>query len=107
VRLRWSVPSNPDPDNADTIDGWRIYRRDGTITADPTYANRLARLDVAATCVNGACTCTDTTAGASTRTYWETPLDTRLRESATPPTDGMTGTSEESGFTGRSSCWSR
>lgn len=83
VTLSWTLPSTPlDPDTGDNIDSFRVYRKDGTVSGTPTYLDRYDRERLQVLCSGTSCSYTDTGAGATTRTYWVTAVDTHLRESS-------------------------
>ncbi len=82
VTLSWTLPSTPlDPDSGDTIDSFRVYRKDGT-GGTPTYLDRYDRDRLQQLCSGTSCSYTDTATGATTHTYWVTAVDTNLRESS-------------------------
>ena len=83
--VSWTVPGTLDPDSGDTIDSFRIYRRTGAASGQPTVADRLDVDALAQLCTGttggSSCSYVDATAfGPST--YWVTSVDTHLRESA-------------------------
>lgn len=75
VRLSWTLPSG-------TIDSFRVYRKDGTVTGTPTYLDRYDRDRPEALCSGTSCSYTDTGTGGTPHTYWVTAVDTNLRESS-------------------------
>ena len=82
--LTFKLPNTLDPDNGDTIESFRIYRRSGTVTGSPVIADRIDREDITVLCPTSTpqtvCTYKDTT-GLSTSTYWVSAVDTHMRES--------------------------
>lgn len=82
--LSWTLPNTLDPDNGDTIDSFRIYRRVGSANGGttPVYTERIDRDSLKALCVGTSCSYVDTTANGTTHTYWITAVDTRMRESS-------------------------
>ena len=82
--LTFKLPAKLDPDNGDTIESFRIYRKSGSVTGNPAIADRIDREDITVLCPDSnpgtTCTYKDTT-GLSTSTYWITSVDTHMRES--------------------------
>jgi prepilin-type N-terminal cleavage/methylation domain-containing protein len=89
--VTWNIPGAPlDPDSGDTIESFRVYRRDAGATGPWTYADRLPP-DVGYDSTTGFCsgsagpgaTCsfTDTNRGALAHQYMVTSVDSHLRES--------------------------
>ena len=87
VRLTWTLPATLDPDSGDTIDSFRIYRRDGSTAGAPTLADRYDRDSSKALCSGTTCSYVDTAPNGTAHTYWVTAVDTHLRES--DPTAGV------------------
>lgn len=81
-KLTWTLPATLDPDAGDTIESFRIYRKNGVVAGTPAWTDRYDRESLANVCTGTSCSYTDTGAGATTHTYWITPVDNRLREGA-------------------------
>jgi Tfp pilus assembly protein PilV len=83
--LTFRLPSKLDPDNGDTIESFRIYRKSGTVTGSPAIADRIDREDITVLCPDptpgAVCTYKDPT-GLATSTYWVSSVDSHMRESA-------------------------